>query len=128
MREINAFLQGREGDVAGLVREISAWTTTLSATMDELARERMDGADARGVVTATVSGEGRLLRLNIDSRKLDGLDHVELAAAVKEAIGAAKAAMGDRLTEITESLAGTDPAVPGGDPLAPHIQRVLREG
>ncbi|MEV5495069.1 YbaB/EbfC family nucleoid-associated protein [Nonomuraea fuscirosea] len=128
MTEIDAFLQGREGDLAGLVREVTAWTAALGGALDELARERMEGADAREVVRARVSGTGGLLGLSIDARRLRDLDHVELAEAVKQAIGAAKGAMGERLTELTEGLSGRDPSLPGGDPLAPHIERVLREG
>jgi DNA-binding protein YbaB len=128
MKEINAFAEGREGDVAGLLREISAWTGALTGALDELARERLEGSDAAGVVRARVSGDGRLLGLSIDARGLRDLDHVRLAEAVKEAIGAARTAMGDRLTELTAGLTGASEQDGGGDPLAPHIERVLREG
>jgi DNA-binding protein YbaB len=129
MKEINAFAEGREGDVAGLLREIDQWTGALAKTLDDLARERLEGADERGVVRARVSGAGRLLGLTIDARGLRGLDHVQLAAAVMEAIGTARTAMGDRLTELTAGLTGPEWSPrDGSDPLAPHIQRVLREG
>ncbi|MGI5283946.1 YbaB/EbfC family nucleoid-associated protein [Nonomuraea polychroma] len=129
MREIDAFAEGREGDLSGLLREVNDWTNTLNGKMNDLARERMEGADADGVVRARVSGAGRLLGLTIDSRGLRELDHVQLAEAVKEAIGAAHAAMGDRLTELMADLPGADAlAQAGDDPLAPHIARVLRGG
>ncbi|MGP3955575.1 YbaB/EbfC family nucleoid-associated protein [Nonomuraea sp. 3N208] len=129
MKEIEAFAEGREGDLAGLLREINEWTGTLAGRMNDLAQERMEGMDAAGVVRARVSGAGRLLGLTIDSRGLRGLDNVQLAEAVKEAIGVAHTAMGDRLTELMADLPGADAsAQAGGDPLAPHIARVLREG
>ncbi|HEX4812434.1 MAG TPA: YbaB/EbfC family nucleoid-associated protein [Nonomuraea sp.] len=129
MKEINAFAEGREGDVAGLLREVNAWTGALTSALEELAGERLEGTDAAGVVRARVSGTGRLLGLSIDARGLRGLDHVQLAQAVKEAVGAARVAMGDRLTELTTGLGGPGGLTQdGGDPLAPHIERVLREG
>ncbi|MFB4282574.1 MULTISPECIES: YbaB/EbfC family nucleoid-associated protein [unclassified Nonomuraea] len=129
MKEINAFAEGREGDLAGLLREINDWTGTLASRMDDLAREHLEGADAGGVVRARVSGAGRLLGLSIDGRGLRDLDHVQLAEAVKEAIGAAHAAMGERLTELTAELSGLEASGRAAqDPLAPHVQRVMREG
>ncbi|MFI7698244.1 YbaB/EbfC family nucleoid-associated protein [Nonomuraea sp. NPDC049480] len=129
MKEINAFAEGGEGDVGRLVREINEWTGTLTRTLNDLAHEQLDGTDERGVVRARISGAGRLLGLTIDSRGLRDLDHVQLAEAVKEAIGAAHGTMGDRLTELTAGLVDPRWTTPdGGDPLASHIQRVLREG
>ncbi|TMR96940.1 YbaB/EbfC family nucleoid-associated protein [Nonomuraea basaltis] len=129
MTEINAFAEGREGDVTKLLREVNGWTDALNRTLEELAQERLEGMDGTGAVRARVSGAGgRLLGLTIDPRTMRNLDHVELAQAVMEAVTAARAAMGDRLTEFTTGLGV--PAAPesGADPLAPHVQRVLREG
>ncbi|MGW4802228.1 YbaB/EbfC family nucleoid-associated protein [Nonomuraea sp. NPDC004297] len=129
MKEINAFSEGREGDVAGLLREINDLTGRLAGGMAELAHERLEGADASGAVRVCVSGAGRLLALQIDGRGLRKLDHVQLADAVKEAIGAAHVAMGERLTGLMTELTGPGPAPQvGQDPLAPYIERVLREG
>lgn len=123
MSEIDAFAAGREGDLAGLLREVDAWSARIARTLDELAAERLDGADAVGAVRARVSGTGRLLALDIDGRRLRGLDHEQLAEAVKEAVGAARAALNDRLTELA-------PGPPAGDadPLGTHVRRVMREG
>ncbi|SDH82496.1 YbaB/EbfC family nucleoid-associated protein [Nonomuraea jiangxiensis] len=129
MKNVRDFAEGREGDVNGLLREVNEWTGALAGAMEGLSREELEGVDETGVVHVKVSGEGRLLRLNIDPRGLRDLDHVQLAAAVKQAIGAAHTAMGDRLTELTAHLTGPQTSVPdGGDPLAPHIERLLREG
>ncbi|MGW0801891.1 YbaB/EbfC family nucleoid-associated protein [Nonomuraea sp. NPDC002799] len=130
MNDVNAFAEGREGDVGGLLRQVNAWSAAMAGRLEDLKRERLEGTDEKGVVRARISGEGRLAGLTIDPRGLRDLDNLQLAQAVMGAIGAAHAAMGERLTELTADLAGPgqqfDPA--GGDPLAAHIERVLREG
>lgn len=126
MSDFSAFASGAEGDVAGLVRRVQAWAGTLDERLASLARERLDGTDRTGTVRARISGDGRLTGLAIDPRGLRGLDHVQLAQAVMEAIGAAHSIMGDRLDELTADLSGPD-AVPAADPLARHIDRLLRE-
>lgn len=123
MSEIGRFASGGEGDLAALLREVNGWTAGLSGTLDELARETFDGTDAGGTVRARISGAGRLLKLDIDAKGLRALDHVELAEAVKEAVGAAHAALGDQLTELTGETSGD-----AADPLAAHVERVIREG
>ncbi|MCK2221303.1 YbaB/EbfC family nucleoid-associated protein [Actinomadura sp. ATCC 31491] len=127
MSQIDAFAEGRDGDVAGLLRELDGWSARIAGTLDELAAARMEGADASGAVRARVAGTGRLLDLRIDAKGLRELDHLRLAAAVMEAVGAARAAAGERLEELTAGLAGPRPAGPE-DPLAAHVQRVMREG
>ncbi|MFI7616273.1 YbaB/EbfC family nucleoid-associated protein [Nonomuraea terrae] len=126
MSEVSAFAEGREGDVAGLLRHVNDWAGVLNERLTTLAREHLDGRDRTGAVRARVSGAGRLVGLTIDPRGLRHLDNVQLAQAVMEAIAAARSAMGDRLTELTADLAGPD--LPDGDPLAPHVERLLREG
>ncbi|PZG17899.1 YbaB/EbfC family nucleoid-associated protein [Nonomuraea aridisoli] len=126
MSDVSAFAEGGEGDVTSLVRQVNEWTGVLNERLATLAREHLDGTDRTGVVRARVSGIGRLIGLTIDPRGLRHLDHVQIAQAAMEAIGAARSAMGERLTELTADLAGPD--LPGGDPLAPHIERLLREG
>jgi DNA-binding protein YbaB len=124
MSEIDAFAAGREGDLGRLLRELDAWNERLARTLGELGAERVDGTDANGVVRARVTGTGRLAGLHIDPRGLRGLDHAGLAAAVMEAVAAARAALGERLTELTGPPPDGDP----GDPLAGHVERVIREG
>ncbi|MEV0628265.1 YbaB/EbfC family nucleoid-associated protein [Nonomuraea wenchangensis] len=127
MSQIDAFAEGREGDVPGLLREMNAWSARIAGTLDELAAERMEGRDASGAVLARVSGTGRLLGLHLDSRRLRELDHVRLAGAVMEAVAAARGALGERLEELTAALSGPDGGGPD-DPLAAHVERVMREG
>lgn len=126
MSDVDAFAAAGEGDVASLVRRANEWASALDERLATLAREQLDGADRTGTVRARVSGAGRLVGLTIDPRGLRDLDEVQVAQAVMEAIGAAHSGMGERLTELTADLAGPD--VPARDPLAPHIERLLREG
>ncbi|MEW9546964.1 YbaB/EbfC family nucleoid-associated protein [Nonomuraea sp. NPDC050783] len=130
MSETEAFAGGRDGDLAGLLREVEGWSARVAGTLDELGRERLEGVDARGAVRARVAGTGRLLGLHLDPRKLRELDHVQLAEAVKEAVGAARAGIAERLAELTGDPAGPGAPAHGGvaDPLADHVRRVMREG
>ncbi|MFI6500355.1 YbaB/EbfC family nucleoid-associated protein [Nonomuraea typhae] len=125
MKEVEAFGQGRIGDLDGLIRELDGWTGALNQALAELADSSLEGADPGEIVRARVSGAGRLQSLTIDTRKYRDLDHLALSQAVQEAVTAAKLAIGDRLTELTAGLApATDD--PGADPLAPYVDNVLR--
>ncbi|MEV4287128.1 YbaB/EbfC family nucleoid-associated protein [Nonomuraea bangladeshensis] len=127
MSQIDAFAEGREGDVPGLLREVNAWSARIAGALGELSGERMEGTDASGAVRARVSGTGRLLGLHLDAKKLRELDHVRLAEAVKEAVAAAQGSLGERLEELTAALSGPYGGGPD-DPLAAHVERVMREG
>ncbi|MGW2145911.1 YbaB/EbfC family nucleoid-associated protein [Nonomuraea bangladeshensis] len=127
MSQIDAFAEGREGDVPGLLREVNAWSARIAGALDELSGERMEGTDASGGVRARVSGTGRLLGLHLDAKKLRELDHVRLAEAVREAVAAAQGSLGERLEELTAALSGPYGGGPD-DPLAAHVERVMREG
>ncbi|QYC38709.1 hypothetical protein Nocox_05410 [Nonomuraea coxensis DSM 45129] len=127
MSQIDAFAAGREGDVPGLLREMNAWSAGVAGALDELSRERLEGTDASGAVRVRVSGTGRLLGMRLDPKGLRELDHERLAAAVMEAVAAAHGALGDRLEDLTAGLSGR-PAGGADDPLAAHVERVMREG
>ncbi|WP_431893973.1 YbaB/EbfC family nucleoid-associated protein [Nonomuraea sp. bgisy101] len=128
MKDAEAFAQGRVGDLDGLMRELNGWVGSLTAAMGDLAEQRLEGTDPTQTVRAAVTGTGRLLTLSIDTQKLRGLDHVELAEAVQEAIGAARLAIGERVAELMRDVAGAQTSADDSDPLAPYIQNVLREG
>ncbi|MEV4060590.1 YbaB/EbfC family nucleoid-associated protein [Nonomuraea dietziae] len=128
MKDAEAFAQGKIGDLDGLMRELDGWVGSLTAAMGDLDEQRLEGTDPTQTVRAEVAGTGRLLALTIDSQKLRALDHVELAEAVQEAIVAARLAIGERLTDLMRDLAGPQVSTDDGDPLAPYIQNVLREG
>ncbi|MEU8277447.1 YbaB/EbfC family nucleoid-associated protein [Microbispora bryophytorum] len=144
MRNTAAFNEGREGDVAGLVREVQGRVGALADLLHGLSEEVVEGSDATGAVVARVSGAGRLLGLTVDPRAMRDLDHVAMSAAIQGAIGAARSEVGERLARamadfapgLTPDLApglapgltadaGADP--PLGDPLAPYVLALLRE-
>ncbi|MEU7877325.1 YbaB/EbfC family nucleoid-associated protein [Microbispora bryophytorum] len=140
MRNTAAFNEGREGDVAGLVREVQGRVGALADLLHGLSEEVVEGSDATGAVVARVSGAGRLLGLTVDPRAMRDLDHVAMSAAIQGAIGAARSEVGERLAramadfapDLTPGLApgltadaGADP--PLGDPLAPYVLALLRE-
>ncbi|GAB3886144.1 YbaB/EbfC family nucleoid-associated protein [Microbispora bryophytorum] len=140
MRNTAAFNEGREGDVAGLVREVQGRVGALADLLHGLSEEVVEGSDAAGAVVARVSGAGRLLGLTVDPRAMRDLDHVAMSAAIQGAIGAARSEVGERLAQAMADLApdlaprlapgitadsGADP--PLGDPLAPYVRALLRE-
>ncbi|GLW05018.1 hypothetical protein Misp01_01480 [Microtetraspora sp. NBRC 13810] len=127
MNHTDAFNEGREGDAEGLLREADAWMGAYTETLRELSTEEFTGSDASGRVTARVTGAGRLLGVAIDPRAMRDLDHTAVAAAAVEAVGAARAAMGERLAEAMEEMIDPRSRVDAGhDPLAPYIEAMLR--
>lgn len=128
MRNTAAFNEGREGDVAGLVREVQGRVGALADLLHGLSEEVVEGTDATGAVTARVTGAGHLLGLRIDPRAMRDLDHVAMSAAIQGAIGAARGATGERLAKaMGDFTSDSGDAPPPGDPLAPYIQALLRE-
>jgi DNA-binding protein YbaB len=126
MTHSDAFNEGREGDIPGLIREIEGWVDAFAGALRDLEERRLTGADDTGRVAATVSGSGRLLRVAIDPRAMRDLDHVALGQAVLQAVGAARGAMGEGLTETMTTLTGGRPE-PDLDVLDKYFDAVLRE-
>lgn len=124
MRHAAAFNEGGEGDVTGLVREVHGRVGVLADLLRDLGEQVAEGTDATGAVVARVSGAGRLLGLAVDPRAMRDLDHVAMSAAIRNAIGAARGAMGERLAEAMAEFAGSPPP---DDPLAPYVRALLRE-
>jgi DNA-binding protein YbaB len=116
---------GGDGDVGRLIREMDGWINAFAGAMRELDEQRLTGADGSGLVVATVSGSGRLLRVAIDPRAMRDLDHAEIGQAVQQAIGTARAAMAEGLTQTMDKLSGGRPDL-GQDPLAPYFDAVLK--
>ncbi|MEV0145035.1 MULTISPECIES: YbaB/EbfC family nucleoid-associated protein [unclassified Nonomuraea] len=129
MRNVEALAGGGPDDLPRLLREADDWAQALTGALDGLEEERLSGIDPSGVVRAEVTGSGRLRGLSIDPRGLRGLDHIQLAQAVQEAIAAAHLAMGERLTEVVQDLTGRTQGTVGADaadPLQGYIHNVLR--
>ncbi|MEU0566630.1 YbaB/EbfC family nucleoid-associated protein [Nonomuraea sp. NPDC005983] len=128
MKHIDAFNAGGAGDVPGLIREIEGWVDAFAGAMRELDEQEVTGADDTGLVVATVSGSGRLLHVAIGPKAMRDLDHVAIGQAVQQAIGAARVAMAEGLTQMVDTLATGRPRPdPGHDPLAPYFDAILRE-
>ncbi|GAA3470092.1 YbaB/EbfC family nucleoid-associated protein [Nonomuraea roseola] len=119
---------GGEGDVRGLLRQVEGWVDAVAGTLRQLDEQKVTGTDSAERVVATVSGAGRLLEVRIDGRSMRDLDHVVIARAVLEAIGAAREIMADNLGVAMSALNGgqIDPD-PGHDPLDQYFDAVLRE-
>ncbi|WP_433251326.1 YbaB/EbfC family nucleoid-associated protein [Streptosporangium sp. CA-135522] len=116
------------GDAGRLAGEIEGWVDTLATTIRELNDQELTGADGSGRVLATVTGSGRVLRVSIAPRAMRELDNVAIAAAIMEAVGAAREAMGESLTKAMETLnGGPGQADLGDDPLAAYFEAVLGE-
>jgi hypothetical protein len=80
----------------------------LMATKDELAKAEVNGSAANGLVTATVSGTGELLGLQIKPEAIDPDDTEMLAdmvvAAVRDATDQASELANDRLGPLTGGM------------------------
>ncbi|MEV4892478.1 YbaB/EbfC family nucleoid-associated protein [Nonomuraea sp. NPDC055795] len=122
----DAFQQGRDGDLAGLIRDFEGWVDAFAGALRELAEQRLTGVDDTGRVEATISGTGRLLRVTIDPRAIRDLGHAELGPAVLQAILAARAAMGEGLEKTMTALSGGRPPAEQ-DVLRPYFDAVLRQ-
>ncbi|MGW5261244.1 YbaB/EbfC family nucleoid-associated protein [Microbispora sp. NPDC004025] len=129
MRNTAAFNEGREGDVAGLVREVQGRVGALADLLHGLSEQVAEGTDATGAVVARVSGAGHLLGLTVDPRAMRDFDHLAMSAAILGAIAAARSEVGERLGKaMADFTAGSGEEPPPGDPLAPYVQALLREG
>ncbi|WP_326819968.1 YbaB/EbfC family nucleoid-associated protein [Streptosporangium sp. NBC_01756] len=128
MKHSEAFNAGREGDLHGMIREVGSLVDAFAEALGELDGQKVTGADGTGRVVATVSGSGRLLHVRIDPRAMRDLDHVALGRAVQEAVGAARGAMAESLSEAMGALGGLSQPGSDHDPLAPYFDAILREG
>lgn len=82
----------------------------LEQARDDLGRFEAQGLGGNGLVQATVSGENVLVALTIDSSVIDPDDPETLQELVREAVNDATARLaaqrGERVSSITDGLAG----------------------
>ncbi|HSK26819.1 MAG TPA: YbaB/EbfC family nucleoid-associated protein [Jiangellales bacterium] len=109
---------GTEGgfDIQGLLAQAQQMQQQLQSTQGELAGERVQGTAGGGLVTATVTGTGDLVALEISPQAVDPSDTETLAdlvvAAVRDAAESAQRLAADRLGPLTQGLGGL--GGPGG--------------
>jgi DNA-binding YbaB/EbfC family protein len=76
-------------DFGALLRRAQEMQGRIAALQRELARRSVQGSAGAGLVTATVSGELRVLQLEIDPQLLAGGDRAMLQDLVAAAVNAA---------------------------------------
>jgi len=104
-------------DMGGLLAQAQQMQAQLMAATDELATEKVQGTAASGLVTATVTGTGELVSLDIRPEAVDPADVETLGdmvvAAIRDATGNATALAAERMGPLA-GLGGGDPF--GGAP------------
>ena len=95
-------------DFAALAQRARQMRGEMEQVSDELMAIQATGHGGGGLVTATISGEGRLLGLRIDPSVVDPNDPETLAEMVIEAVNGAsqtiKEQHAERISEITGSV------------------------
>ncbi len=97
-------------DMSALLAQAQQLQAQLLEAKDELATTRVTGSAASGLVTATVTGTGALVGLDIRPEALDAADTETLAdmvvAAVRDATGNAETLAQERLGGFAGGLGG----------------------
>ncbi len=99
-----------EGDMSGMLAQVQAMQSQLMQAQQELAEAEVQGSAGGGLVTATVSGTGELLKLDIDPEACDPTDTESLAdlvvAAVRDATHQQQALAASKLGPMAGGLGG----------------------
>lgn len=107
-------------DLQALLEQASQMQQRIIDAQAELADARITGSAGGGLVTATVSGAGELVSLDISPEVCDPDDTETLAdlvvAAIRDASAAAEHRAGAELGDLTGSF---DTSLLGADPVAP---------
>lgn len=98
----------RQPDMRQLMKQAQQMQEQLAAAQEELASRTFEGTAGGGVVTATVSGDQKLMGITIDPSVVDP-DDVEMlqdlvVAAVNQAMKEAADAAGDELGGLTGGM------------------------
>ncbi|MDH3499337.1 MAG: YbaB/EbfC family nucleoid-associated protein [Acidimicrobiia bacterium] len=95
-------------DLNKLMQQAAQMQEQLMAAQDELASQEFEGTAGGGVVTAAVTGDGKLQRLQIDPSVIDPADPEMLGdlvvAAVNQATKAAHDASAAQMGDMTGGL------------------------
>ena len=99
-----------EGDMSGMLAQVQAMQSQLVQAQQELAEAEVQGSAGGGLVKATVSGTGELLKLDIDPEACDPTDTESLAdlvlAAVRDATHQQQALAASKLGPMAGGLGG----------------------
>ncbi|MEV0279363.1 YbaB/EbfC family nucleoid-associated protein [Streptomyces sp. NPDC050610] len=93
-------------DIAALTERVRHLQGDLSGLRDDLDACQATGHGGGGLVTATVSGEGRLTDLRIDPSVIDPDDPRTLTDLIIEAVGAAQTTVTELRTERVGEFTG----------------------
>src|SRR4029453_6348459 len=97
-----------EGDMSGLLAQAQAMQEQLMNAQQELAELQVEGSAGGGLVTATVTGAGELVRLVIKPEAVDSDDTETLAdlivAVVRAATNKAQAVAASKLGPLAGGL------------------------
>ena len=103
-------------DLAALLRQAQEMQARMTALQRDLARRSVQGSAGAGLVTATVSGELRVLQVEIDPQLLSGSDRAMLQDLVAAALNAAIASAQRMVQEEMQRAAGGLSLQPGARP------------
>jgi len=110
--------QGGMPDMSQLLAQAQQMQEQLVAAKDQLAEERITGTAANGLVSATVSGTGDLVSVDIKPEAVDPADTETLGdmvvAAVRDAADKANELAGERLGPLAGLGDEGGPELPGG--------------
>jgi DNA-binding YbaB/EbfC family protein len=112
---------GGQPNIQQMLQQAQRMQEQLVSLQRELAETEVDGTAGGGLVTATVNGQGELVKLVIDPAAIDVSDAEETAETIADLVLAAVSAAGDeahRLQEtkmgpLAEGLGGGLPGIPG---------------
>jgi len=93
-------------DLGALLRQAQEMQKRMASVQRELARRSVQASAGAGLVTATVSGELRVLQLEIDPQLLAGADRAMLQDLVAAAVNAALASAQRMVQEEMQRAAG----------------------
>lgn len=103
-----ASLRSLTMDLNKLMQQAAEMQEQLKAAQDEMASKQFKGTAGGGVVTAVVTGDGKLQALNIDPSVIDPNDPEMLGdlivAAVNQANNAAQEASAEQMGDLTGGL------------------------
>ena len=103
-------------DLGALLRQAQQMQARMAELQRDLARRSVQGSAGAGLVTATVSGELRVLQVEIDPKLLADGDRAMLqdlvAAAVNAALGIAQRMVQEEMQRAAGGLSLALPTIP----------------